>query len=283
MGMRDTGPGVGYTKHYDETLNAGIYGTAVPNHNFIYEVSSTQNPDFAVGDAVVLPGRRVFRYCLSTGQCDTFIGNVFSGPIGTGASTVGIDWSAVPTSAVVGDTAVVMTAPSTRVIAKDELRGGLITLNVSDGTNNDTMQMRIVVGNTACAASGTTTIDLDAPLVTALTGGTAYAYCYVSPYNAVQGAQINQSGKRSFVGYAAAPVSTSGLYHWEQTRGPISASLYGDVGKTQYFREVVFRFDGNLIHRGATGATGLEAQTAGYIMDDNNADNGATVVMLKLE
>jgi hypothetical protein len=104
-----------------------------------------------------------------------------------------------------------------------------------------------------------------------------------SPYSGVQGAQIGTyNGVVGFVGYAAAPVSTSGLYHWEQTAGQISASLYGsEVGKTQYHRDVVFRYDGNLMHR--TAGAGDLYQRAGYIMDNNNAANGATVIMLQNE
>jgi hypothetical protein len=251
----------------------------------VYRVSTVKDPKWNIGDLGVMPDGRKFRYCLSTGQCDTFIGNIFVNSIGTGAGDVGIDWSTLAASSAVGDMSVSMTAPSTRAIAEDALRGGLISLNIGSGTNNDTQQMRLITGNSAAAASGTCVIYLDAPLVTALTAGTAYGYCMPSPYSAVQGAQIGTyNGWVSFVGYAAAPVSTSGLYHWEQTAGQISASLYGSaVGKTQYMRDVVFRYDGNLIHRGATGATGLEAQRAGYIMDNNNAANGATVIMLQLE
>lgn len=262
-----------------------VNSISAPSWESIYRVSSVIDSKWNIGDLAVTPDGRKFRYCLSTGQCDTFIGNIFVNQIGTGASHVGIDWSALAATSEVGDMSVTMTLPSTRNIAKDALRGGLISLNVSSGTNNDTQQMRLITGNTAGVASGTCIIYLDSPLVTLLSSGVAYGYCMPSPYSAVQGAQIGTyPGKVGFVGYAAAPVSASGLYHWEQTAGQISASLYGSaVGKTQYMRDVVFRYDGNLIHRGATGATGLEAQRAGYIMDNNNADNGATVIMLMLE
>lgn len=256
-----------------------------PSWETIYRVSSVIDPKWTVGDLGVAPDGRKFRHCLSTGQCDTYVANIFVNQIGTGASHTGIDWSALAATQVVGDLSVTMTLPSTRGIAKDALRGGLIVLNPSSGTNNDVIQQRLITGNTAGVASGTCVIYLDSPLVTALASGTAYGYCMPSPYSAVQGAQVGEfPGKVGFVGYAAAPVSTSGLYHWEQTAGQISASLYGSaVGKTQYMRDVVFRYDGNLIHRGATGATGLEAQRAGYILDNNQADNGATVVMLQLD
>lgn len=256
---------------------------SAPSWETIYRVSSVIDPKWNVGDLGVTPDGRKFRYCLSTGQCDTFIGNIFVNQIGTGASHVGIDWSALAATQVVGDLSVTMTLPSTRAIAKDALRGGLISLNIGSGTNNDTQQMRLITGNTAGVASGTCVIYLDSPLVTALASGTAYGYCMPSPYSAVEGAQLNNyQGRVGFVGYAAAPVSASGLYHWEQTAGQISASLYGsEVGKTQYHRDVVFRYDGNLQHR--TAGAGDIGQRAGYIMDNNQANNGATVIMLQLD
>lgn len=260
-----------------------VNSTTAPGWEHIYRVSSVIDPHWNVGDLNVTPDGRKFRYCLSMGQCDTFIGNIFVNQIGTGASHSGIDWSALAATSAVGADSVTMTLPSTRALTKDQLRGGLISLNIGSGTNNDTQQQRLITGNTAAVASGTSVIYLDSPLVTELVNGTAYGYCMPSPYSAVEGAQLNNyQGKVGFVGYAAAPVSTSGLYHWEQTAGQISCSLYGsEVGKTQYHRDVVFRYDGNLQHR--TAGAGDIGQRAGYIMDNNNADNGATVIMLQLE
>jgi hypothetical protein len=72
------------------------------------------------------------------------------------------------------------------------------------------------------------------------------------------------------------------LYHWEQTAGQISVSRAGsEVGLTQYHRDVVFKQDGNIIHR--TAGAGDLYQRAGYIMDNNGDANGATVIMLMLE
>lgn len=255
------------------------------NWDYIYRVSSVIDPKWNIGDLTEMPDGRKFRYCLSVDRCDTYIANAFMNEIGTTVHDVGIDWSALAATQAIGDKQVTMTLPSTRDIAEDALRGGLITLNPSSGSNNPTIQERLIVGNTAGVASGTLVIYLDAGLVTALTSGTAYAYCMPSPYSAVKAAGLLASTdlyNASMVGYAAAPVSTSGLYHWEQTAGQISVSAYGTVGGTDNMREVVFRYDGNIIHRGSTGAPGLEGQHAGYIMD-KNARNAATVIMLQLE
>ena len=254
-----------------------------PSWESIYRVSSVKDSKWNIGDLAVTPDGRKFRYCLSTGRCDTFIANIFVNSIGTGAGDVGIDWSALAATSEVGDMSVTMTLPSTRDIAKDSLRGGLISLNISSGQNNDTQQMRLITGNTAGVASGTCVIYLDSPLVTILSSGVAYGYCMPSPYSAVQAAQLGlNTGRVGMVGYAAAAVSTSGLYHWEQTAGQISVSSAGsEVGQTQYHRDLYFKQDGNVVHR--TAGAGDLYQRAGYIMDNNGDNNGATVIMLQNE
>jgi hypothetical protein len=161
-----------------------------PSWESIYRVSSVIDPKWNVGDLGITPDGRKFRYCLSTGQCDPYVGNIFVNSIGTGAGDVGIDWSALAATQIVGDLSVSMTVPSTRAIAKDALRGGLIVLNPTVGENNDVIQQRLITGNSQADASGTCIIYLDSPLVTALAGGTAYGYCMPSPYSGVQGAQI---------------------------------------------------------------------------------------------
>lgn len=272
----------------------GIQGVVghkeTPDWSFIYEVSKIRDPKWNIGDLVETPDGRKFRYCLSYDACDTFKANVFFNSLGTRAQDVGVDWSALVKAAAIGDKSVVVTLPSTRDVAADSLRGGLILLSIATGGDNATNQQRLIVGNTAGVASGTMTVYLDAGLVSDLTTS-SYMRLMPSPYSAVTKTAINAieggagKGRVSFVGYAAAPVNAANLYHWEQTAGQIAASHHGVagavVGEQQYKREVVFRYDGNLIHRGATtGITGLEAQTAGYIMDNNTDDNGAKVFML---
>lgn len=251
-----------------------------PDYNFIYESSTVKDARWNIGDRVILPDGKVFRYCKSAGQCDTFIANTFYNAI----PATGIDYSLLAASAAIGATEVVMTNQGTVAQTEDGLRGG----HINFGVDNNLVQQRGIIGNSAGGVSDEITIQLDAPLILALTTAD-YGYCMPSPYSSVVGAATaygldgGTQGKISFCGYSAVSVTAADVYHWEQTWGQISASLYGSaVGKTQYMREVVFRYDGNLIHRGATGVTGLEAQTAGFILDNNSADNGATVVMLQI-
>ena len=279
MGSRDTGRGVGYTKHFDETLHAGVYGTQVPNISFIYETSTTQNPEYAIGDRVCLPDGRVFRYCKSAGPCDTYLANAFYNAI----PATGIDYSLLAAASAVGSTEVTMTNQGTVAQTLNGLRGGCINF----GVDNNLVQQRGITGNTAGGVSDEITIYLDAPLVTALTVAD-YAYCMPSPYSSVvQGNDAydldsGTQGRISFVGYAAAGVTAANVYHWEQTWGLMpGASLYGaEVGKTQYHRDVYFRYDGNLLHR--TAGAGDLYQRAGFIVDNNALSNGATMIMLQV-
>ncbi|MBE3036079.1 MAG: hypothetical protein IMZ70_03200, partial [Candidatus Atribacteria bacterium] len=52
--------------HFDETLKKSIYGGQVQGRGFLASVSTTKDPLFDVGDGVVLPDGREFRYAKST-------------------------------------------------------------------------------------------------------------------------------------------------------------------------------------------------------------------------
>lgn len=247
--------------------------------DFLYRTSTVRDPKWQIGDRAVLPDGRVFRYCKSAGQCDTYIANVFYNAI----PATGIDYSLLAAAAAVGDTEVVMTNQGTVAQTEDGLAGG----NINFGVDNNLVQQRGIVGNTAGGVSDEITIYLDAELVTALTVAD-YAYCMPSPYSSVVGAtpaydlDTGTWGRVGFVGYAAAGVTAADVYHWEQTWGLMpGASCFGaEVGKTQYHRDVYFRQDGSLIHR--TAGAGDLYQRAGFIVDNNAESNGATMIMLQV-
>lgn len=238
----------------------------------------------AIATRRVTPDGRVFRYSLSGARCDTYIANQFHNSIGTGAGDVGIDWSALAASADVGATSIIMTNQGGHTIAENALVGGNLVLNPTVGENNAVIQQRRVTANTAATLLGTCTISFAEPLVRALTANVSYGFVMPSPYSDVRAVQLYQTGKTGFCGYAAGEVSAAGKYHWEQTWGILACSLYGNaLGVSQYMRDVVFRYDGNLMQRGAAGVTGLEAQHAGFIVDNNGANNGATMIMLQID
>lgn len=225
---------------------------------------------------------KVFRYSLSSLECDTFQANVFVNAIGA----TGIDWSVLPVSSAIGATSVTMTNQGVVTIAANELVGGHIVLNSTGGIQNNRIQQRTITANTAATLNGTCVISFAEPLVRALTLNVSYAYCMPSPYNNVAKCRLTyETGKIGFCGYSAGEVNAAALYHWEQTWGLISAALYGNtLGVTQYYRDCVFRADGLLVERGGTGTSGgLEAQRAGFIVDNNGGNNGATLIMLQLD
>lgn len=250
----------------------------------IYQISTTQN--YMLGSRMVLHtfgGSRVYRYCKSGAACDTFIGNIFHNAI----PATGIDYAAPAADAAAGATSIILDNGSVVAQTLNGLRGGNIIMSPTAGDNN-TVQQRGITGNTVAAKSAECTITFDKPLYEAVTTS-GKVWCMPSPYKDIRGAQYTNADitKRcSFVGYAAVSVTAADVFHWEQVAGPIAASLYGSgVGTSEYMREVAFRYDGNLTHR--SGATtehlGPEIQVAGYIMDNNVANNGATITMLQLD
>ena len=122
-------------------------------------------------------------------------------------------------AASIGDTSLTMTCTAAEigagrdgVIAKDELRGGYISIYGS--TSGDRPQ-RGIIGNTALAADGESfIIYLDSPLKTAITAG---AQCEIlgNPYSDVR---RTHGGFVSVLGVANVK-ATTGQYFWIQTWG----------------------------------------------------------------
>lgn len=249
----------------------------------VYAVETTQRHAF--GRRTLTWDGRVFKYSKSHDACDTYKANAFFNAI----PATGIDYAQynIAQDADAKATSVVVDNGATVAQTLNGLAGGTIVITEDD---NATVQIRGIIGNSVAALSAECTIYLDAPLIADITDAAWSAYCMPSPYSAVTKTNITAieggagKGRVGFCGYAAAAVNAASLFHWEQTWGPISASCYGaEVGKTQYYREVVFRYDGNLIPRTGAGIEGNEAQPAGFIMDNNTADNGATIIMLQID
>jgi hypothetical protein len=240
----------------------------------IYTVSATKDDAFDIGDTVVLPDGREYVYCLSSGACYTGQGNAIKNAI----PATGIDYANnVAAAAAIGDTEVVITNGSTVVQTLDGLRGGFILLKAASGSGNEALQQRRIIGNSAAGLAADCTIYLDAPLTAALTTS-SYAFCMPSPYSAVA---LASSGNEGIIGPAATYVSASGKYFFCQYKGRCWLAPQSTVGVTQYGREVVWRHDGSIQLRDYSSAIGGEyGQVAGYIVDCNDAANGATEICL---
>lgn len=259
----------------------GVVGhRTAPDWGFIYTVSLVKDSNYNVGDSVELPNGKGFVYCKSGGACYTGLGNILYNAV----DVIGIDYSNnVAEDAAIGAKSVLITEQGVAALTEDFLRGGNILLKQLTGSDDTALQCRGIIGNTACDSGGTTRIYLDAPLTGALTTN-SYSYCMPSPYSDVRyndNAEI--AAKASHVGVAAVYVSAANMYHWEQFKGrAMGISLQGNPGDASgdHYRALVWRYQGSLMEIGTTAILGIGQQVAGYIMDNNTSENGATEVML---
>lgn len=271
--------GVGYTKHFDETLRKGVYGTQIPNLNFLYEVSSTRNPEYHIGDRVCLPDGRVFRYALATGTLVTSAGAKCW-------DEETIKYAAIAADRAIGDKYVTVTVDAddgvtdagtdaAGVIAEDELRGGYIVFyDASDVVR----QHYGIVGNSATTGAGTITIYLDAELAVAVLT-TGYVEVMGNPYGNVR--RVND-GNSSIIGVPLR-AATDGQYCWLQTWGVIClspGSTTSDPGADAEERMVWFDAAGNLVCRLDSDK---DRQIAGFIIQkDSSAAAGPPFIMLQI-
>lgn len=254
----------------------GLVGHSnAPDWGFIYKTSTVRDPKWNIGDRVVLPDGRVFRYAKSGGACWTGRGVTFENAI----PATGIDYSLLADSAAIDDTSVVMTNQGVVAIAEDELRGGTIVMKLLTGSDDSALQQRGVTGNSAGGVSDEITIYLDGPLTAALSTA-SYAFCMPSPYNNLKYDASSQS--KSYAGIPAVYVSATAMYFWVQTWGLIWIAPQNEVGKSTKQRDIVFKEDGSVQHKGTTDATYLNGQRAGFVVDNSNANNGSTQIMLTI-
>ena len=238
-----------YTKHLDDTLKREIYETQIPNIEFLYEHSSTKNPEYNIGDRVLLPDGRVFRYGLmaNSGQ-ECSKGVKFGG-------TMADHGIALCSPAKAEDIGATSFTVASQTFAVDELRGGYCCLY----TAGSTYQQFGIVGNSAASAS-TVTIYLDHPMTTAL-GATNGIEVLPNPYRYLT--YINDVDYNSVAGIPVS-VPASGEYFWIQTWGPVwcNPGPYGQGGAATE-RTLIFWTDGQL----RVASDGYDSmQRAGFLM-----------------
>lgn len=250
-------------------------------YDFIYNVSKTKDPRWNIGDNIDLPDGRGFVYCKSGAACWTGRGNIIYNAI----PATGIDYAKnVAEAAAVGDMSVLITNGNVIVQTEDGLAGGFILLKTATGSDDSALQQRKIIGNSACNTQANTRIYLDAPLTGALTTD-SFSFCMPSPFSDVRYSD-SVGVQCSHIGPAATYVPGSGYYFWCQYKGRCWLAPQSDVGATAHGREVVWRYDGSIgthmITTESGGVTYIEYQQhAGYIVDNNNASNGATEICLK--
>ena len=261
----------------------GLVGVGdIPGWDFLYRHSTVRDPKFFVGDRVVLPDSRVFRYANAgniISHCK--YGVKFWKQIGDGVAAV------LAQGQSVGDREITIAAAG---VVADEFRGGYVMIHV--GTHQ---QFRGVLGNTATNAAGTITVYLDAELTVAVTVA-HYTEILHNPYSEVRIACAEAGGSgndySSVAGIPNVITAVANEYLWLQTWGPIWINSHGsslqDAGITGGERKLVFDCEGSVcvvddVAHGPCGAGGDEQQLAGFIIDRSAAGtSGPPLVMLQI-
>ena len=254
--------------HVNYLGREGIVGhSEVPDWDFLYVASSVKDPKWNVGDRVVLPDGRVFRYAKLGGA-------ITSARVDYGlysAVTSRNKWyETLAQAQSAGDKSIVLpfdeagdttnrTARSTTVV-QDELRGGYVVI-YKNGVANQCV--RGIVGNTPSktATPYEVTIYLDAAIPHALTTSDG-AELIESPWSDVRSMFADNATATTCCGMPTV-VAASGDYTWVQTKGVCRVSLT-EPGVLE--RSVYCMSNGAMCNRGDIGSGGCMDQIVGHII-----------------
>lgn len=239
----------------------------------VHTAETTQR--FIYGTRFLTWDGKVWKYSLSGASCYTERGNMFFNTISSDVN--GIDYSVLTANQSAGDREITLTNGSTAV-AEDYLAGGLAVIIPSETFTDGEVMHRGIIGNDAAATSAECRIFLDYPIETAVTTSES-AYVMPSSYNNLR--YGDTSGRRSIAGLAGTYVSASGKNFWTQTYGPCQITNGGPqtCGKTPFHRSVWWSHDGTVKIFDSTPTTDATDQLAGFVLDNNGDNNGATNIM----
>jgi hypothetical protein len=236
-----------------------------PDWGFIYETSLVKDAKWNIGDRVVLPDGREFRYSKSAAACISGQGAEFTYAGYTA-------YTAIAVAQAVGDKEVTVAAATHAALTADELRGGYIV--IYDGSTNNT-QFRGIIGNDSAAADAAFKVYLDGPLTEAIVASTSASEVFQNPYAALQTGTMNYNPK---AGIPAVKVTAANTYFWVQVRGMVwAAPQGGKLGTTEGgYCGGLWSDYGNIsdynTSLGVTVASGRGSQHAGFaVLGD--ADN----------
>jgi len=233
--------------------------------DFLYTTSTVRHQRYNIGDRVVLPDGRVFRYAKAGAAiASTDLAVSF-------ASAAKVSYETVRAASAISTREVYIDEAS---LTEDELRGGYLIV-FKNGAS--THCVRGIIGNTASDASDHVVIYLDASLPYALTTSDNVEVMS-NPYSDVR--QTNFGGLASFAGMPAKDAA-SGAYLWVQTWGPCWCAPQATVAAAAYVRSVYFRHDGSLDVR-ATIGTFVTDQCAGFVLDYSPSGQGPPLIMLQV-
>jgi hypothetical protein len=244
-----------------------------PDWSFIYApATSVRDPNFNIGDRVVLPDGRVYRYAKSAGACYTYQLAMFYG-------LIGVAYTSLLQAQAVGDKSIYLDAGSAAAFAEDALRGGYVVIY---GSDNSDVQQRGIVGNTLSDSDGYTTIYLDAALNVAVTTSTG-AEVMRNPYGSVL--TVGATEYCSVAGLPAVESTAANQYLWIQTWGPCAiAPGESAVCDSAFERSVCADVTVGALHEGGDSGFGTGAcQIVGHGLERTTSGNGAVFFSLRLD
>lgn len=251
---------------------------------FIYQHSAARDPRWNIGDRVMLPDGRVFRYAKAAGTMN---------PDCLAFKETGQDigYVALGAAQAIGDTEVTLTVAAAThgsggagIIAEDELRGGYILIFDASGKSIG----RGIIGNLALAATGTSiVIYLDGSLPVALLATTDHAEVMASPYRDLLDGDDTQPKNRGWLGLPMS-IATDGEYFWVQTWGPCwvapdngNSATY--LGNTDHNLQAVARFDGHAAPHEYGDVENTQAQHIGFVLSRGSGSaQGLPFLMLQI-
>lgn len=260
-----------------------VQSTSVGAWDFLYRANTVKDPKWNIGDRVVLPDGRVFRY----GKCGA------SAEFGVTSMKRGVqnhamlvtELATICAAAAVGDGSVTLTFNGDFwdvALTSDSLCGGYISIYNSSTVRDQ----RGIVGNTAVdATGGECTIYLDAPISTAFISA---VNCEVlsNPYSDLQ---QGVGGAWAAVMGMPCSLAAAGEYFWIQTWGPIRISPAGtELGVNASERTFVFAGNASLRSFDANDALDFSEQIAGFIIERTGnggggvAGSAAPFIMLQI-
>ena len=242
-----------------------------PDWGFIYETSLVKDAKWNVGDRVVLPDGREFRYALSSAACIsgqgcefTATGAVYGYPIATYAAGVH--------EVVLADSGSTTVLTHAAAYAEDVFRGGYYLSHDHPGGNaND--QFRGIVGNAYSPINGVLRLYLDGPLHKAVDTN-EFTEIFENPWAAIR---TSSSSYLAVAGVPAVEVSAANTYFWVQVKGPCFVAPQSTVIQNQigcFWRHDGSLQDGATAYDADTADAAITSQYAGHTMLGNYAGYG---------
>lgn len=254
-----------------------VQSDTAPGWDFLYKASTVKDSKWNIGDRVVLPDGRVFRYGKAGADLEQMKRGVKN------YSKLVTELDAIGVAAIIGARSIELTFADTDgvdndgVIDADELRGGYISLY-----RGDNRQQRGIIGNTARANgdTGNTTIHLDASLVTAINEDDNVEVLG-NPYYDLR--HMND-GETSVMGMPVI-LATSGQYFWIQTWGICRVTpTAAELGASSETRQFVFDSAGSVYsHQLDSDRATSSYQHAGFIVEKTDGVAGSAAPFINLQ